>query len=40
MSSKDLKSKEERLFEMFVKAYITETEFYRMLERIRKENNT
>lgn len=38
MSSKDSKSKEERLFEMFVKDYISETEFYRMLERIRNEN--
>lgn len=36
MSDKDLKSKEERLFEMYVKAYITETQFYKMLERIRK----
>ena len=37
MSSKDSKSKEERLLEMFIKDYISETEFYRMLERIRKE---
>lgn len=36
MSSKDSKTKEERLLEMFVNAYITETEYYKMLERIRK----
>lgn len=38
MSEKTSKSKEERLFEMLIKDYITETEFYKMLERIRKEN--
>lgn len=37
MSSKDSKTKEERLLEMFIKAYITDTEYYKMLERIRKE---
>lgn len=31
-----MKSKEERLFEMYVNAYITEKQFYEMLERIRK----
>ena len=36
MSNKDSKTNEERLFEMFIKDYISETEFYRMLERIRK----
>jgi hypothetical protein len=39
MSSKVLKttkSKEERLLEMFIKDYISETTFYEMLERIRK----
>lgn len=34
MSDKDLKSKEERLFEMFIKDYITETQFYEMLKRL------
>ena len=37
MSTKGSKTKEERLLEMFIKDYITETEFYKMLERIRKE---
>lgn len=36
MDKKQLKSKEERLFEMYVKAYISEPEFYRMWERIKK----
>lgn len=36
MSAKGSKTKEERLLEMFIKDYITETEFYAMLERIRK----
>lgn len=36
--SKTTKSKEERLFEMFMKDYITETEYYKMRERIQKEN--
>lgn len=36
MDKQQLKSKEERLFEMYVKAYISETEFYRMWERIKK----
>lgn len=37
LSSKDLKSKEERLLEMFIKDYISETEYYKMMERIKKE---
>lgn len=32
-----MKSKEERLLEMYINAYITEKQFYEMLERIRKE---
>ena len=30
-----MKSKEERLLEMYIKAYITETQFYEMLKRIK-----
>lgn len=37
MSVKGFKTKEERLWEMFIKAYITETQFYEMMERIKKE---
>lgn len=37
MSTKDSKTKEERLWEMFIQAYITETQFYEMMERIKKE---
>lgn len=37
MSVKDSKTKEERLWELFINDYISDTEFYRMLERIRKE---
>jgi hypothetical protein len=37
LSKKDSKTKEERLWEMFINNYITETDFYKMLERIRKE---
>lgn len=37
MSSKGLKSKEERIWEMYIKDYISETQFYKMLERIKKE---
>lgn len=33
---KTTKSKEERLLEMFIKAYITETEYYEMMKRIKK----
>lgn len=36
MNTKDSKTKEERLLEMFINDYISETEFYKMLERIRK----
>lgn len=32
-----MKSKEERLLEMYINAYITEKQFYEILERIRKE---
>ena len=31
-----MKSKEERLLEMYIKEYIDEKQFYEMLERIRK----
>lgn len=37
MSSKSLKSKEERIWEMYIENYISETQFYKMLERIKKE---
>ena len=37
MCDKDLKSKEERIWEMYIKNYISETQFYKMLERIKKE---
>lgn len=37
MGSKDSKTKEERLIEMLIKDYITETEYYKMLKRIKKE---
>ena len=40
MCGKDLKSKEERIWEMYIKAYISETQFYKMLERIKKEVKT
>ena len=36
MSSKDSKSKEERLFEMFIKDYIDETTFNQMWKRIKE----
>lgn len=32
-----MKNKEERLLEMYINAYITEKQFYEMLERIKKE---
>lgn len=38
MGEKALKSKEERLLEMFIKNYITETQFYEMMNRIKNEN--
>lgn len=31
-----MKSTEERLLEIYIQAYITEKQFYEMLERIRK----
>lgn len=34
MSEKGSKTKEERLLEMFIKDYITETQFYEMLKRV------
>jgi hypothetical protein len=37
MSSKDSKTKEERLIEMFIKDYIDESTFMQMLRRIKKE---
>lgn len=40
MRDKDLKSKEERILEMYIKAYISETQFYKMLEHIKKEAKT
>lgn len=32
-----MKTREERLIEMYIKAYIDEKRFYEILERIRKE---
>lgn len=40
MSSKGLKSKAERIWEMYIKNYISETQFYKMLERVKKEVKT
>lgn len=40
MCNKDSKSKEKRIWEMHIKAYISETQFYKMLERIKKEVKT
>ena len=39
MSDKTLKSKEERLLEMFIKDYITKTQYFEMAERIKREEN-
>ncbi len=39
MSEKTSKSKEERLLEMYIKDYITETQYFEMVERIKKEEN-
>ena len=39
MSDKSLKSKEERLLEMFIKDYITKTQYFEMTERIKREEN-
>lgn len=38
MSSKELKDKEERLIEMYIKEYITKTQYFEMLKRIRNED--
>ena len=40
MSSKSLNSKEERIWEMYIENYISETQFYKMLERIKKEEKS
>ena len=40
MSSKSLKSKEERIWEMYIENYISETQFCKMLERIKKEERS
>ena len=37
MSSKDSKTKEERLIELYVKNYITKTQYFETLKRIQKE---
>jgi hypothetical protein len=39
LSNEVLKDKETRLIEMYIKDYITKTQFYETLERIRKEEN-
>lgn len=36
MSSKDLKTEQERIIELFIKEYITETEYYAVYNRIKK----
>ena len=36
MSSKDLKTEQERIIELYIKEYITETEYYVMYNRIKK----
>ena len=36
MSSKDLKTEQERTIELFIKEYITETKYYLMYNRIKK----
>ena len=36
MSSKDLKTEQERIIELFIKEYMTETEHYVMYNRIKK----
>lgn len=37
MSDKTLKSKEERIIEMYIKDYITKTKMYEMLKRVENE---
>jgi hypothetical protein len=39
LSDKVLKSKEGRLIEMYIKDYITETQYFEIAERIKKEEN-
>lgn len=36
MSRKDLKTEQERIIELFIKEYITETEYYAVYNRIKK----
>lgn len=36
MSSKGLKTKEEQIIELYIKEYITETQYYVMYNRIKK----
>lgn len=36
MSGKDLKIEQERIIELYIKEYITETEYYVMYNRIKK----
>lgn len=38
MSEKDLKDKETRLIEMYIKDYITKTRYFEMLKRIKNED--
>lgn len=38
LSDKTLKSKEERLLELYIKDYITKTQYFEMAKRIQKEN--
>lgn len=37
MCSKDSKTKEERIIELYIKEYITKTQYYVMYNRIKKE---
>ena len=39
MNTKTSKSKEERLVELYIKNYITKTQYFEMLKRIKKEEN-
>ena len=38
MPDKDLKKKEEMLIQMYIKEYITKTQYFKTLKRIRKES--
>lgn len=40
MRDKDLKTKEERIIELYIKEYITGTQYYVMYNRIKKEVKT